>query len=443
MDNPPTKNTPKRPNVLIVHTDQQSLWTLSCYGATEIDTPHIDRLASEGARLTQFFVNSAVCTPSRGTFLTGRYPHAHGAIRNNLSLNRDEETFAEVLRQNGYVTGYAGKWHLDGRARPGWVHAERSMGFDDARFMFNRGHWKKIQDTEMADCEPTIFPYSEFGDETTYPTDWLTDKTIDFIRQDRDRPFCFMLSIPDPHTPFKPRSPYDALLNPADMDLPASYDETSPFEPWAQQQARKPDPEKLRQFKAWYFGAVKLIDDNVGRLVDCLEKEGILDNTVIVFTSDHGEYMGEHGLMGKNMIYETAHHVPFVVRWPERIAAGMVVDQVVASVDFQQTLLGLIGVEPCGREQGRDASPLLAGESIDWSDEAFIHHPSHQWAGVYTPEWLYAVHSEGYALLFDRHEDPDQVNNVIASKPAVVDDLRARVRGHLVQWSAPQTGWLG
>ena len=153
------------PNVLIIHTDQQSWWTLGCYGSTVISTPNIDRLASEGAKLTGFFVNSAVCTPSRGTFLTGRYPHAHGAFRNNLPLNRDEVTFAEIFRRNGYETGYAGKWHLDGTARPGWVHAERSMGFEDANFMFNRGHWKKIADTDMGDCEPTIFPYREFGDE--------------------------------------------------------------------------------------------------------------------------------------------------------------------------------------------------------------------------------------------------------------------------------------
>lgn len=432
------------PNVLIIHTDQQSLWTLSCYGSSVISTPNIDRLAAEGAKLTQFFVNSAVCTPSRGTFLTGRYPHAHGAFRNSLPLNRDEVTFAEVLRQNGYETGYAGKWHLDGTARPGWVHAERSMGFEDAQFMFNRGHWKKIADTDMADCEPTVFPYREFGDETTYPTDWLTEKSISFIERDRNKPFCFMLSIPDPHTPFKPRAPYDTMLSPDDMVLPDSYGEASPFAPFARQQSGKPDETKLRQFKAWYYGAVKLIDDCVGRLLDVLARQGILDDTVVVFTSDHGEYMGEHGLMGKNMIYETAHHVPFLIRWPQQIKAGSSVDRVIAGVDFQQTLLGLVGVAPCGREQGRDASGILRGEEGAWSDEAFIHHPSSQWSGVFTPEAAYARHETGFGMLFDRVADPDQRNNLFGgASGGLSEGLDERVRAHLDDCDAPQRRWWG
>ena len=432
------------PNVLIIHTDQQSWWTLSSYGGSHISTPNIDRIGREGAILTQFFVNSAVCTPSRGTFVTGRYPHAHGAHRNSLALNQDETTFAEVFRQNGYATGYTGKWHLDGTARPGWVHAERSMGFEDARFMFNRGHWKKIADTDMADCEPTIFPYHEFGDETTYPTDWLANKTIDFIEEDRHNPFCFMLSIPDPHKPFKPRAPYDTMLNPDKMPLPQTYDEDSLFEAFADHQIRKPDPDRLRQYKAWYLGAVKLIDDQVGRLLDCLERRGILDNTVVVFTSDHGEYMGEHGLMGKNMIYETAHRVPFLIRWPERIASGTEIDRVVAGVDFQQTLLGLVGLAPSGREQGRDGSGLLRGESIEWEDEAFIHHPSHKWSGVFTPKHVYATHESGYTMAFDRQADPDQKENLAGQLGGEREaELRTRVAKHVREVGSPASRWLG
>ncbi len=443
LDNPRRDEQKVTPNVLIILTDQQSWWTLSSYGSTALSTPHIDRLGSEGARLTQFFVNSAVCTPSRGTFVTGRYPHAHGANRNNIPLGRDEVTFAEILGRNGYDTGYAGKWHLDGVARPGWVHAERSAGFEDARFMYNRGHWKKITDTEMADCEPTIYPYSEFGNEETYPTDWLTDKTMDFVTRDRGKPFCFMLSIPDPHTPFRPRAPYDTLFDPDEMALPASYGEESPFELFAEHQARKPNGTKLRQFKAWYYGAVKLIDDNVGRLLGCLEAQGILDQTIVVFTSDHGEYMGEHGLMGKNLVYETAHRVPCLIRWPAEISPGTVVDRVVASVDFQQSLLGLVGLEVCGREQGRDASGLLRGEAIDWEDTAFVHHPSHKWSGVFTPDYAYAEHESGYGMLYDRTRDPDQITNLFKDgNEAVVRDLKRSVMVHLEDCDAPQASWM-
>lgn len=123
-----------KPNLLIIHTDQQSTWSIGAYGGTVATTPHTDRLAREGALFTQFFTNSAICTPSRGCFVTGRYPHAHGAYANNLSVNRDEISFAQVLRCSGYATGYAGKWHLNGICRRGWMHEERSMGFSDGRF---------------------------------------------------------------------------------------------------------------------------------------------------------------------------------------------------------------------------------------------------------------------------------------------------------------------
>jgi len=185
-----------------------------------VHTPHTDSLAEEGAILTNYFNTTAVCTPSRGCLITGRYPHAHGAYRNNLSINRDEVTFAQILLDQGYDTGYGGKWHLDGLRRPGWVHEDRGMGFADNQYMFNRGHWKKIEDTPMNGVQPTIFHYEVTGDETTYPTDWLAEKTIEFTNRERDKPFCYMVSIPDPHGPFHTRVPYSDMYKPEDMPLP-------------------------------------------------------------------------------------------------------------------------------------------------------------------------------------------------------------------------------
>lgn len=182
------RNDNSQPNLLVIHTDQQSWWTLGVYGGSLIKTPNIDRIGREGAILKNFFTNSAVCTPSRGCFLTGRYPHAHGAYTNNLSLNPDEITFAQVLQENGYDTGYSGKWHLDGKRRPGWVHEDRGMGFADNYYMFNRGHWKKIEDSSMGDAQPAVYNYKVIGDEKTYTTDWLTDKVIEYVKRPRTRP---------------------------------------------------------------------------------------------------------------------------------------------------------------------------------------------------------------------------------------------------------------
>jgi len=353
------------PNLLIIHTDQLSSWAISAYakrlrrvpnyGKVLVETPHIDSLATEGALLENFFTNSAVCTPSRGCLVTGRYPHAHGAHRNNIEMNRDEVTIARVLQGQGYETGYAGKWHLDGPPKPGWVKPDRSMGFADCRFMFNRGHWKKIEDRPGSD--PKAHPYGVIGDQTSFTTDWLANKTIDFISKRRSRPFFYLVSIPDPHTPFTVREPYMSMYRPEDMIVPHTFEEPAPA------RGKGAAEERLRRNKAHYCGQVKCIDDNVGRIMNALREKGILDNTIVVFTTDHGEYMGEHGLYGKNRWYRTAYQIPFLVRWPKRIKGATVVEEFVTNVDVQQTLLGLMGIRPSGREQGRDASGQRGDDS--------------------------------------------------------------------------------
>ncbi len=192
----------ERPNLLVIYTDQLSSWAISAYaprltntpnyGKVVVKTPNIDRLGREGAILTNFFTNSAVCTPSRGCFWTGRYPHAHGAYRNNIPLNRDEITIAQLLARAGYDTGYSGKWHLGGTPKPGFVTQARAMGFADSRYMFNRGHWKKIID--LPDGRAKVFPYKVVGDRKTFTTDWLTDKAVAFINQPRRQPFFYVWS---------------------------------------------------------------------------------------------------------------------------------------------------------------------------------------------------------------------------------------------------------
>ena len=439
------------PNLLIVLTDQQSWWTLSLYGGTLVSTPHIDRIGLEGAKLNQYFTNSALCTPSRGCFFTGRYPHSNGAFSNCIPLNRDEVTFGQVLGDHGYRTGYFGKWHLDGTMRPGWIHPERTMGFQESRCMFNRGTWKKIQDLPMRDTSPTVFSYKEVGDEETYATDWLTHKAISFITHRDDSPFCCVIGYPDPHGPFTVRAPYDTLFKPENLPLWKTFDEDR-VPDWAQARRdvkgfRNSRVEREKAFRtkmAGYLGQVKLIDDSVGLVLRALEEQGILDQTVVVFTTDHGEYMGEHGLYGKNELYETAYRIPFVVRWPRKIQAGTQVDRLICSVDFQTTVLSLLEVPPCGREQGRDAAPLLEGKSIDWTDEIHIHHNSHRRAGVFTEDWELAYVDDGDPILFDRKSDPHQTNNLFRSPgySEVANFLTGRIIRHHHQFHSPASAWL-
>ncbi|MBN2313379.1 MAG: sulfatase-like hydrolase/transferase [Sedimentisphaerales bacterium] len=439
---------PAQPNLLIIHTDQLSCWAVSAYARelnqtpnyekVLVETPYIDSLAKEGATLYNFFTNSAVCTPSRGCLLTGRYPHAHGAYRNNIEMNRDEVTIAHILNRHGYETGYAGKWHLDGEPKPGWVGVERSMGFADCRFMFNRGHWKKI--VEKSEGNPEVSPYQVIGDRKTYTTDWLTDKTIEFIQKPRSRPFFYMVSIPDPHTPFTVREPYMTMYDPEKMIVPNTFEESAS----GNTKKRQGNVEALKRNKARYCGLVKCIDDNVGRILDCLKKKHILDETIIVFTTDHGEYMGEHGLYGKNQWYRTAYQIPFLIRWPEKIKAGTAIRQFITNVDFQQTLLGLMEVKPSGREQGRDASPLLRGETVEWKDEAMIHHSSLESTGIFTPDYELVLKSNGNHMLFSRLNDPEQTKN-LSNNPEyknVMKELTERIIKHNINVDAPAISWL-
>jgi uncharacterized sulfatase len=435
----------QKPNLLVIQTDQQSCWTLGAYGGTLIGTPHIDSIGEEGAVFRQFFTNSALCTPSRGIFMTGRYPHANGAFTNNLVLGEEEVTLAHLLQQRGYDTGYAGKWHLDGEARPGWMKQERSVGFADCRFMYNRGHWKSIVESADSSADPAVS--EEIGDERTFTTDWLTNKAIDFLQQPRTKPFYYMISFPDPHTPYTVREPYASMYAPEDMDVPATFaasDRPKGLEGGHSDVRGKWDERKLKEAKAQYCGEVKCIDDNVGKILKTLSDNGTLDNTVIVFTTDHGEYMGEHGLLHKNNVYETAYRIPFVIRWPSVIKPGTVVDQLISTVDFQQTIAGLLDMAPSGREQGKDASPLLRGEQLEWKNEVILHHNTQQRIGLFTDSFELVYVSEGDHILFDRVNDPEQLVNLFGH-PDYTDQVQAMTSAivdHCKRTNGPELGWL-
>jgi uncharacterized sulfatase len=247
------------------------------------------------------------------------------------------------------------------------------------------------------------------------------------------------------------------MYRPEEMPVPATLYQGSELPDWAaraRQQAAASDrvsswrdprrAELLKRRKAQYCGMVKCIDDNVGRLLATLEERNLLDNTLVVFSSDHGQYMGEHGLYHKNQLYETAHRVAMLMWWPAGIPAGTVVNECVATVDVQPTILGLLGISPSGREQGHDASGLLRGEEIGWRDEAFIHHSSLERAGIFTPEWQLALVKDADAILFDRRNDPDQVRNLYRDPryKSTVEELTERVLAHNREVAAPASSWL-
>lgn len=392
-----------------------------------VETPHIDGLAKEGAICTKMYAATPVCSPSRSSFVSGRYPQNTPVTTNNIHLADEVITFAEILGKAGWSTGYGGKWHLDGNAKPGWA-PKRKFGFDDNRYMFNRGHWKQFEDTPDGPRvkardkrgQPT---YSVQGaDEESFATDFLTTKTIEFIDANAEKPWCYMLSIPDPHGPDTVRAPYDTKYDEMPVEAPRTYDKDPDKAPsWA-----KPQKSGIQQAK--YFGMMSCIDDNVGRLVEALRERGQLDNTIFIFTADHGDMRAEHHRQNKGIPLEASAKIPFVIRYPEKVAAGLVVDQVTNTVDFLPTALGLMGVETAGKEEGRDFSHLLGEAGGRWINTTFMRstgqpNSTKGWLAAVTPRHKLVLSDKDEPWLLDLDEDPDELVNFIDKQPDVARNL--------------------
>ena len=407
-----------KPNLLILQTDEHHYGTLGCYGGRIVETPHIDSLARNGALATSFYATTPVCSPSRASFLSGRFPQNTGVPQNDLPMNDDIVTFAEILSRSGYTTGYAGKWHLDGEGKPQWA-PNRKFGFQDNRFMYNRGHWKKITDLPSG---PAVAARNKKGlpsydvdgaDKRSYTTDWLTDKTIDFIRKNKDRPFCYMVSWPDPHGPNTVRSPYNTMYNHVRVPIPKTLIKSAEQIPsWALPD-EKLNEQKLTNLMPPYYGMVKCIDDNVGRLLAELKSSGLMDNTIIVFTADHGDLCGEHGRLNKGVPYEGSAKIPFILQYPGVIEGGVKVHETLSCVDFLPTVMSLMQVPTSGKEQGRNASALFTrNDKANWHDVAYLR-------GTLGTKWLCAVTNDLKLVyspkdepwLFDLRKDPDEVIN--------------------------------
>jgi arylsulfatase A-like enzyme len=379
-----------------------------------VDTPHIDWIADHGALCTKFYATTPVCSPSRASFVSGRYPQNTPVVTNNIALSDDIVTFAEILRRTGYTTGYAGKWHLDGPGRPQWA-PPRKFGFEDNRYMFNRGHWKQLEDTPQGPRvkarkgkTPT---YDVTGaDAESFTTDWLTDKTLEFVKAHRDKPFCYMVSLPDPHGPDTVRAPYDTLYNSMTFTKPRTFDKSTDDVPsWAK-------PQGGGYGQSLYYGMVKCIDDNVGRILTCLRETGLLEKTIVVFTSDHGDLRGEHHRQNKGVPLEASAKVPFVIHYPGKIKAGTRVTQALGTVDFLPTLLSLMDVATAGREEGRDAADLFTrGRPPEgWKDITFVRGTGGadaNWLAAFTSRYKLIVSPADRPWLIDMTEDPDELRN--------------------------------
>ena len=422
-----------KPNVVIVFSDQLATWALSCYGGTEIKTPNIDALAKNGVQFYNAYCLKAVCTPSRGSMLTGLYPFANESETNQMLLNTKVETYADVLNANGYQTAYMGKWHLAGHMgpnqNPNW-NPDINGGFKDATYMYNNGHWKNIVDrtgtTPVVSTNITDNP-SEYG------TDWLFNKGFAYIDAHKNQTFALVVSPPDPHPGLKVRAPYNTMVDPTKLSYPKSLNPENVIN----QKNGSTFSVQARSLnnKAQYLGMVLLMDDYIGKLVEKLKAVGIYDNTIIILTADHGEMMGAHGYKGKAVPYQEAYNIPFIVCAP-KLFKSKVVSDLYSNIDFKSTLLGLLKLDE-QPNQGYDKSFMITGTksttSVDeniyfdfakgGNDEGEEGGKPH--VGVVTPEYWLAVNFNKTnneltgiesILLFDRKNDPLQLNNLYGTK---------------------------
>ena len=421
------------PNVLLIITDEHNFRTLGCYRETlpreqaemwgfgaVVKTPHLDRIASEGVLCTRAYATAPVCSPCRAAMITGRYPHATGVPANDRVLDRSIPTLADRLNKAGYRSTFIGKWHLGGTGKPEWA-PKVDGGFQFTEYMFNRGHWKTF---EVINGKPRIAARSKNGqpsygvdnaDTTTFSTDWLTDRAIEFVTAERARqPFFAVVSYPDPHGPNTVREPYDTQFDDLPFKAPRTYRTNAPTPKWVGREKRHPVFRGADMSK--YFGMVKCLDDNIGRLLQQLEIAGRLENTLIVMTSDHGDLCYEHDRQNKGNPYEGSARVPMMLRLPGRIAPQQYYTQPIGTVDLTPTIMGLLRLPTDKADQGRDLSAALADPSTTAGRKKTVTFMRN--AGT-TANWVAAV-DDRYKLilsvkdkpwLFDNEEDPDELEN--------------------------------
>ena len=412
-----------RPNVILIYTDEHNFKTIEAYlplmqeaqrhpwgDNLKLETPNLNFLAENGVLMNNCHVSTPVSTPSRSSMMSGLYPQKNNCIINDVAMNTSLKTMPQCFVENGYETGYIGKWHLSGGAKPGWAPTP-NYGWQDNTYMFNRGHYKSI--IEKGEEHPEVLDGLTDDINYHFMTDFLTDKAINFVTKDRTAPFFCCLSIPDPHGPNIVSHQYLNLYTGYVFNRPkTALKDMSKYPSWAVGNANISQNGMQN-----YWGMVKCVDDNIGRLITALREKGILDNTIIIFTSDHGDLCGEHALHNKNRPMESSLKVPFIVYAPNLLPKGRVVQPAVSNLDVYPTLVSLCGLKGMPDNlDGTDISPLLRGdESYVPLNCVFSRQTGDYtgWLSVTTDRYKLVVSSEtgDEPWLFDRQVDPDELVN--------------------------------
>lgn len=468
-------NGADRPNILFVFTDDHASHAMSCYGSKINQTPNLDRIAREGMRFQNCFCTNSICGPSRAVILTGKHSHLNGYKTNEggESFNGAQQTFPKLLQKAGYQTALIGKWHL----------GNNPTGFDYSDILIGQGPY----------YNPPMIANGKRVQRTGYTTEIITDLALDWLDKgrDKDKPFLLMWQHKAPHREWQPGPKYFDLYK--DITIPepdtlfddysgrgtAAHKQDMTIEKTMTRLDLKFDPPKNlnpEQLAAWhkayddenaafekakgtmspkeivrwkyqryikdYLRCVAAVDDGLGRVLKYLDDNGLAQNTVVMYSSDQGFYLGDHGWFDKRFMYEPSLRMPLLARWPGVTNPGSVNTDLVQNLDFAETFLDLAGVEAPKDMQGRSLVPLLKGQTpSDWRKSIYYHyyeffsdrgasHAVRRHYGVRTDRYkLIHFYNEDEWELFDLQKDPNEMRSVYAD-PAnadLVKDLKAEL----------------
>jgi arylsulfatase A-like enzyme len=485
----PQDRLAKKPNIVFIMSDDHAYQTISAYDSKLINTPAIDRIAREGALFKKAFVTNSICGPSRAVILTGKYSHINGFMDNNDRFNGDQQTLPKVLRNEGYRTAIVGKWHLN----------SEPQGFDYWNILPGQGEY----------YQPN---FNKMGKETVYKgyvTDVTTDLALEWIADNKDKPFFLMIHQKAPHRNQMPPLENLNLFSDRKFDLPANfYDDYKNREALkvnkirmadnldfdqdskvicdtcpASKNNRKayqrglkrltPEQRKLwdkayakeqseflsikdekalaqwqyQRFMQDYLRCIKSVDDNVDRVLKYLDAQGLAENTIVVYTSDQGFYLGEHGLYDKRFMYEESFRTPMMIRYPKAIKAGKQIDQFVLNLDIAPTLLQYAGAKVPADMQGASVKNVLDEKKpLDWRENVYYHY----YEKLYGLSAHYGLRTDRYKLihfydpvdsweLYDLKEDPNEMKNLYKEPKhaQLIAKLKAELKKQQIKYQDP------
>ncbi len=410
----------KQPNILILLSDQLRRHALACYGDPDARTPNIDQLAADGVRFNNACSTYPVCVPFRFTLMTGEYAHTRHIPAIEWCMSPKERTIADELNEGGYQTVYIGKWHLDGGH--GRTGSARQIGLTPVKPV-NQGRWRKWLGFELRN-DPFDTYYFEDADPTPkkiegYQTDGLFQLGMNYLDNEYDgsKPFCMVISVEPPHSPFVAPADLQTAWEARDITLPPNFN---------------PPADKQEQYildRKRYNAMVENLDINVGRIREFLEQRNLADNTIVLFFSDHGEFNGSHGLTGKQWPNEESVGIPLMVYDPRSESGkGGIINDPVATEDLFPTILGLAGLRPQNKVPGMDLAPLVRGEVSTLDRDGVMlefvaeHRPAYPfsdaaWRSFRTERYKYNVKGNKLGAepwqFFDLVNDPCEMNNLI------------------------------